>query len=178
VKSNKSLQATMAFVIALMGATVNADENGPNIVYLGVGAAKSGTSYDSNKAPISIGYLNIANPSGTVWGGDISGEGTMLDSTWGQNKAVNQATSFNFIFGKNISKTEDYRFDGSLLIGIREKTSDCPKSYLGYQCYAASTPSTSYGVNYGLVLALTYKQIMLGVLATGESTQGLLGLRF
>lgn len=155
-----------------------AQENGGNVIYLGIGAADKGNPDETDKNPYSVGYLKLSNSSDTVFGIDISGEGTKLDSTYNQNQAVKQATSFNLLFGTNLNKTENTRLDVALLAGIRGKTVDCPSSFLGYQCYADTEPDTKYGFNYGAVLTLTYKSFLLGVRATGESTQALFGLRF
>ena len=163
---------------AIAVQAAHADQNGESIAYLGVGAAKKGNATESSRSPFAIGYLKLSNTSNAIWGFDFSREGTMLDSTWSQNNAVKQASSYNLLFGTNFSKSENYRVDFALLAGAREKTSDCPSSFLGYQCYANAKPDTSYAFNYGAVISYTYKSLMLGVRATGESAQGLLGLRF
>lgn len=168
--------AVLTFATA---AVSHAQDDGQNVIYFGAGSAKNGNpTTTSNKEPMSIGYLRLSNASSTVWGIDVAGEGTMLDSTWGQNNAVKQATSFNALIGKNIGKTANSRYDAALIVGMREETSKCPRSYLGYQCYANSEPKTTYGFNYGLALTWTYNSLMLGVRATGESTQAMLGIRF
>ena len=169
---------TIIFVV--LGATsATADENGQNVIYLGSGSAKSGDpTTTSNKSPFTVGYLRLSNSTDTVIGGDISGEGTMLDSSWGQNHAVKQATSFNLLLGRNLGKTENSRFDASLILGAKEKTRSCPASYLGYQCYADAKPNTSYGFNSGVALTWTYKSALIGLRATGESTQAIIGYRF
>ena len=106
------------------------------------------------------------------------GEGTRLDSHWGTNNNVNQATSFNILLGKNLAKVEDLRFAGAAIIGLREASKDCPRSYLGYQCYADTRPETKYDLNYGILLTMLYKRLMVGIRATGESTQALIGFGF
>ena len=102
----------------------------------------------------------------------------MLDSTYRQNKAVKQGMSFNLLLGTNLAKTELSRFDVAVLLGARQKTTDCPSSYLGYQCYADAEPDMKYGFNYGAVLTWSFKSVMVGIRATGESTQALIGMRF
>ena len=54
----------------------------------------------------------------------------------------------------------------------------CPKSYLGYQCYADRDPDKEYTVNYGVMATYSYKRAVFGVRATGESVQLLIGTRF
>jgi hypothetical protein len=165
---------------AILGSTMAyADESGENVIYFGAGPAKSGNQFDnSGDNPMSLGYLRLSNASDAVWGLDFGGEGTMRDSTGNNYNKALQATSFNFLIGRNIARSESSRFDTALILGMREKTSECAKSYLGYQCYADTAPNKSYGLNYGLALTWAYKNVMLGVRATGESTQALLGLRF
>ncbi len=159
--------------------SVFAGEQAENVIYIGSGSAKSGDpTVTSNKSPFTLGYLKLSNTVNSVWGVDFSGEGTLLDSTWGQNQAVKQATSFNLLLGKNIGKTENSRFDASLILGMRHKTKSCPSSYLGFQCYADSKPDVSYGFNSGVALTWSYSSVLVGVRATGESTQLMLGYRF
>lgn len=162
----------------LCTTVVSAEEHGQNLVYLGAGSTKSDTSLKSKKTPISLGYLNISNVSNAVLGVDVSGEGTMLDSTWGKNNSVKQAISYNALIGRNIFKGEKSRVDATLLVGARETFTDCPSSYLGYQCYSDKAPKTNYKVNYGAVLTGTYNSYMLGMRVTGESAQVLIGFRF
>ncbi len=166
-------------IAATIGSTGSyAGEPGTSIIYLGGGAGDSGDYYKSSRPPVTLGILNISNQRGSVWGVDISGEGTMLNSTGGRYNAVEQGTSFNLLLGSNMSKSEDSRFDAAFLVGMRRTELSCPRSYLGYQCYADESPKSSYGFNYGALLAVTYKSLMFGVRATGESAQALLGFRF
>jgi hypothetical protein len=178
-KTSNFLKLVLVAFFCMSTTALHANENGENVVYIGSGPVKNNdTSTSSDKKPITLGYLRQSRNSDNIWGIDISAEGSMLDSTWGQTQAVKQATSFNLLIGKNFTRNENSRFDAAFLIGVREKTSECPKSYLGYQCYANSTPDTKYGFNYGLVMTWTYKSLMLGGRVTGESTQALIGLRF
>jgi len=157
----------------------NASNDNQHVIFYGSGSPESGPAAStSKKSPFTVGYLNLSNSRDAVWGFDISGEGTKLDSTWGQNNAVKQANSFNLIAGKNLGKTENSRTDLAAIVGFRHKTASCPSSYLGYQCYADTDPKTSYAFNYGMALTWSYKNLMLGVRATGESKQALIGIRF
>jgi hypothetical protein len=175
----KCTNIVLAVACLAFACQANANNDGENVIYLGSGPAKSGNpSTTTSKSPFTLGYLRLSNTRDVVWGFDISGEGTMLDSTWGQNNAVKQATSYNLLIGKNLGKTESSRFDLAFIAGIREKTSDCPSSYLGYQCYANSKPNTTNAFNYGAALTWSYKGFMLGARATGESTQAIMGVRF
>jgi hypothetical protein len=98
--------------------------------------------------------------------------------TTSNNNAVKQATSFNVLTGKNTSDSQLSRFDIAFVAGLREKSKDCPASYLGYQCYANSAPNTTREFNYGGLLSWSYQKLMVGARATGESNQLLIGIRF
>lgn len=162
-------------------------ESGKNIVYFGGGVSRKsggfdnlGASYGSfsdNNLALTFGYLRGSNKSRLVGGADISYEGTMLDGTYG-SYSTRGAFSFNGIVGVNVARTDSVRFDVAGLLGAREKTTDCPSSFLGYQCYANRPPDRNFSVNYGGLAAFSYKKLVVGARVTGASTQGLLGIRF
>jgi hypothetical protein len=179
MKTKTLIQLAVMVSMVAASSLACATDDGENIIYFGAGGSRGGHSLgNGGGTAISLGYLRVSNASNIVWGADVSGEGTMLDSTGGNTNKAKRATSFNLLAGANIGKYESNRFDAALVLGAREKTSHCPNSYLGYQCYANSDPKNSYDVNYGLVLTWAYKSVMLGVRATGESTQALFGFRF
>lgn len=177
MKSFMNKTAIYLSFAVISGASV-AQDAANTVVYFGAGPAKSASSTETGDTPYSLGFISMKDTSDTVFGLDISAEGTMLDSTWGKTNALQQGTSLNFLLGRNLVKGESGRFDASLLLGIRQESADCPSSYLGYQCYADSEPERDYGFNYGVVLSYTYKKVMLGLRLTGESTQALIGFRF
>lgn len=161
--------------------------SGQNIVYFGGGVSRKGNGFDNlgtafgnfsdNTLAFTFGYLRVLNKSRLMGGVDIAYEGTMLDGTYG-SYSTRGALSFNGILGVNVAKNDDVRFDIAGLTGAREKTTDCPASFLGYACYANRPPSRTYSVNYGGIAAVSYKKLVIGARATGASTQGLLGIRF
>lgn len=162
--------ATFLFSLLLTGMPniANANENGERVMYVGSGSATTG----SDKT-YSIGFMKISNTNERQWGADISAEGTMF-----HNGRPETANSVNLLVGSNFGKSDFGRFDGALLLGMRGKTSDCPKSYIGYRCYADGDPAVKFGLNYGVVMTWSYKSILVGIRATGESKQALLGFRF
>ena len=178
MKTNLKIQAVIALAAALLSTSTYAIEERENIFFLGTGPAEKGNSLKNSDTPYSVGYIRTTKASETVWGFDISGEGTMLDSTWGQNRALSQGTSYNFLYGRNLSKEATFRIDALILAGLREKVASCPSSYLGYQCYANTKPDTSYAGNIGAILAVSYQRITVGFRLTSESRQALVGLRF
>lgn len=181
MKAMKLIKVVFA-TVAILGATVasaaeNAAEN-KSVFYVGAGPAKSASPTVNGSTPMSIGFMTKFADSTMVWGLDLAGEGTMLDSTWGQSQLPARAMSYNLLLGNNITQNENSSFNVAVLAGMREATADCPASFLGYQCYANTTPTTNYVFNYGAVVTWSYKSLVLGVRATGASTQGLLGLSF
>ncbi|MTE00945.1 hypothetical protein GIY56_11630 [Paracoccus sp. YIM 132242] len=149
-----------------------------NTFYIGGGKARTDDAFDNDDTPFSLGFMHQLAGRKLILGGDLGQEGTMLDSTWGQDQAVEQATSYNLLAGANVVDNGRFRTDVALLLGVREDTKDCPRSYLGFQCYADSDPETDYKGNFGAVLTVSFDRLTLGVRATGESTQVLAGLRF
>lgn len=178
MKSMKLTQVALATTLTLGTTFALADENDKNLVYLGRGSAQTNDPLKSNAVPYSLGYLRLAGEGGGIIGFDLAGEGTLLDSTWGQKNSIKQSTSYNLLLGKNLTKSENVRFDAALLLGVRRYTTSCPSSYLGYQCYANSDPENKYELNYGAMISVTYKSIMFGIRATGESAQALIGIKF
>lgn len=178
MKAMKLIKVVFA-TAAILGATVAyADDANKSVIYIGAGPAKSASPTVNGSTPMSIGFMTKVADSTMVWGLDLAGEGTMLDSTWGQSQLPARAMSYNLLLGNNITQNENSSFNVAVLAGMREATADCPASFLGYQCYANTTPTTNYVFNYGAVVTWSYKSLVLGVRATGASTQGLLGLSF
>lgn len=150
-----------------------------NVIYGGAGAS-IGEAAPNNKSqtPFSIGYLRTSETRSIVWGFDAGLEGVKLDSTWQQTNAVKQGVSINVLLGAKLAGNDTVRLDVAALAGARQVTASCPRSYLGYQCYANSAPNVGYGFNYGAVAALSFRRVMVGARVTGESAQGLIGFRF
>lgn len=160
-------------------AVSNADETTSHAIYVSGGSSTNNNSDSTgNKSAFSLGYLNLSKTHDVVWGIDISGEGTKYDSTWGQNKSKQQAISYNLLIGKNIGKTENFRFDATAILGIREDSTSCPRSNLGYRCYADQAPDSSYAMNYGFALTWSSSSLLFGLRATGESSQAMIGVIF
>jgi hypothetical protein len=148
------------------------------VVYIGVGAASDNPSENGN-VPWSLGFVSVPDAGGMSWGIDIAGEGTVLDSTYGQRSALSQAFSFNGLIGGTRVTKKAIKLTGSLLIGLIEDVKSCNgDSYLGYQCYADSAPNVDYKANLGFVGMVTFKSFSVGIRITGESSQGLIGLNF
>jgi len=168
----------MACLISACGtASVYAADSSPSVMYVGAGSAKTGSATVSDATPMSIGFILDGKERDSVVGFDIAREGTLLDSTWRRTNAVSDGYSFNLLFGRNLTRTENSRIDVALLVGFRKETQSCPRSYLGYQCYADLEPDEGYAFNYGAVLAWTYRNVMVGVRGTGESKQVLIGVK-
>jgi hypothetical protein len=152
---------------------VMANNNLENVIYVGGGSAKEDGYGNTGGSPATLGYIRQSNTKDFVWGFDVSGEGPMY-----HNGTPTKSTSFNIILGQNFLKTGGGRFDAGFLIGMREKSSSCPRSYLGYSCYADTDPSVKYTGNFGGVVTWTQNRFFIGARVTGQSKQVILGLRF
>lgn len=168
-----ALAALSALVLSCGGAIA---QDGRNVIYGALGMADDDV-LENDSMPFAIGFLHQRQSSNLVFGFDIAGEGTMLDSTWG-GEELRQAVSFNLLLGGNVAQSDRFRLDAAVLVGMRETFADCPDSYLGYQCYADTAPDTEYDVNFGALVGVSFDSVMLGLRATGESTQAVVGFRF
>tara|TARA_B100000609_G_C16980136_1_gene313398 strand:- start:216 stop:659 length:444 start_codon:yes stop_codon:yes gene_type:complete len=144
---------------------------------LGVGSASGGED-ENDDTPWSIGILaDIGNDS--VIGFDIAGEGTMLDSTYGGYDDLAQGTSYNFLYGADISQSKNDKIHIGLIFGFIETEADCPDSYIGYQCYADQDPDYEHEFNGGGFLTYSLNEsINLGLRATKHSTMLTLGIKY
>lgn len=169
------IRVAVAAICLSFASLAHAQEKS-NIIYGGFGP-KSDNVLEDNFTPFVVGSLMLSDTSTMVVGFDLAGEGTVLDSTWGGNN-LDQALSVNLLIGRNIFWRSNMRIDGAVILGFRETFSDCPDSFLGYQCYAGTPPETEYDWNYGVLVTMSLEQFTIGVRVTGESTQVIAGIRF
>ena len=168
----------LAVFISFESLTAQENINKHNVFYFGIGSA-SGGSDENDDMPWSLGILHNSPTSDSVFGFDISGEGTMIDSTYGGYNDKAQGFSFNFLYGFDISENKDEKLSAGLIIGFIEEAQDCPDSYLGYQCYADQTPDAEYGFNGGGFLNYSVNESLnLGLRATSNSTQLTIGFKY
>ena len=147
-----------------------------NSFFVGVGSSSGGDD-ENDDMPWSIGVTFKPAMSKNVYGIDIAGEGTMLDSTYGGYNSLSQGTSYNFLTGQQLDNSG--KLAGGLILGFRETEADCPDSYLGYQCYADEPPDYEYAFNGGLFLFYdATEKVSVGVRWTSESSQFVLGFSF
>ncbi|MEY4976625.1 MAG: hypothetical protein RIQ97_1820 [Pseudomonadota bacterium] len=174
-----NIQRIAVSVLACASMSAMAQALPENVIYFGGGqSAETASATTSTQTPGAIGYLHLSATSDTVWGIDIGFEGTMLDSTWGQSRAINQGTSYNLVIGHNLHRSEHGRVDAMLLAGLRETTTSCPRSYIGYQCYADTKPDYEHSFNGGAMVTYSYRNLMVGLRLTSVSRQVVVGLRF
>lgn len=145
-------------------------------IYVGTGSVDSGDPNKSDHTPWSLGYF--VSGTNNFFGIDIAGEGTSLNNTSGKVNVVEQAFSMNLIAGRNLYIGNNWRAGLGVLVGFRDTGKSCPDSYLGYECYADQKPKTEHDINYGTILHLKFKQALVGIRASGESTQMILGVAF
>ena len=154
---NLHIKKYLAIFTILSGLASTASAE--SIIYFGGGSAETESSTVNGNTPMSIGYLALRD-EGAFFGFDIGAEGTVLDSTYSQNNKPSQAYSFNLILGTNISKGEKSRLDVGAIVGFREESKDCPSSYIGYACYANTSPDTEYTANLGAIITYSYNKLL------------------
>lgn len=161
--------------ISLVGS-VSAKENNNDdpfgIAYFGIGDSKEQPYNDSEKA-LALGFIWTPKDKGFVLGLDIGMEGTLY-----HNGVPEQASSYNLLLGVPINYFKSYDMNISLMAGAIEKESSCADSYLGYYCYANSSPSVDYGFNYGAVFTVSYEYLTFGLRMSQASNQIILGFNF
>lgn len=163
---------TLAFLSA---ASVNADV----IVYGGSGYSTDDVKPTSSDSSMALGFVGVdLGDSKLVLGMDFAKEGTKLDSTYGQVNSPERAVSYNLLIGSNLTTLSEISLDAALIAGFREESDSCPRSYLGYRCYADQAPDSTYVVNYGAAFFASYRSLMVGARITDASTQALVGFRF
>lgn len=155
-----------------------AQEVGRNTFYIGGGSQSESGEFANDDTPFSIGFMSQSATSQWVFGFDIAGEGTVLDSTYNQDEAPNLALSLNMLVGANIVNNANFKADAALLLGFKQATKDCPDSFLGFQCYADTAPSVEYEGNFGGVVTFSFNNFLVGARATQSSSQVLVGVRF
>ncbi len=175
----KSVSGIVAVCAALLVGPVATAQEGHRILYGGIGNASGEGPSESDATPWSIGGYTTTQRK-VILGFDFAQEGTSFDWTANRGGAVKQGHSFNFLLGYNLARNENFNFDAALLLGFKETEVTCPsgQSVLGFQCWADYDPASDYELNFGVLLTTTISRTVLGVRATGESVQGLVGWRF
>lgn len=177
------IRSFVLLILCLFSGAVSAQEapeqsptsNSAGLVLLGVGSNADDDDYSSDSTAWSLGYLAPNSGSGYRWGFDISGEGTLLDSTYNQNEAIDSGFSFNLLVGGDVASN----FSAGVLLGAIETSQDCARqSYIGFQCYADEDPESSYDFNYGVFGIYHIGGVALGARITGESQQLTIGFSF
>ncbi len=168
--------AIFAFLVASAQPAFAQDSAG-RVIYIGMGSQTDTASETADETPFSIGVYAKPGDGPFLFGLDYGREGAMLDSTYGSDE-IRMANSFNLLVGTSLMEGQHVTVDALLMVGMRESVSDCPDSYLGYQCYADTAPDTSYEANFGAVVMTSFESFAVGVRATSESTQLSVGLAF
>lgn len=175
----KSMSGIIAVCAALLTGSSATAQEGHRALYVGIGGAGGEGPSESDATPWSIGGY-ASTPNKVILGFDFAQEGTSFDWTANRGGAVKQGQSFNFLLGYNLARSENFNFDAALLVGFKETEVTCPsgQSVLGFQCWADYDPESDYELNYGVLLTTTIQRAVLGIRATGESVQGIVGWRF
>lgn len=171
---------TICLALSVWGGQAFAQAAGAGLTtfYVGGGQAITDEPLKNDNMPFSFGVMHQNFASKFIFGLDMGFEGTMIDSTYYKNEALSQGTSLNVLVGANLVDSGGFKTDAALLLGMRQSVVDCPDSFLGYACYADFDPNFQYEANFGAVITVSMNKTVVGLRATGESTQLLLGLRF
>ena len=178
----KALALALGLLAFSVSAVAQQSYSSPtqNIFYVGAGSSTGDAANNENdETAWSLGWIYKTN--GFSFGVDIAGEGTSYDSTTGYYNDPRQGVSFNLIALTPIMRGQRWTFDGGVLLGAVQSGRSCKstgQSYLGYECYADQDPDTEYDFNYGAVGLWTSGSISVGLRATKESTQAILGMQF
>ena len=168
------------FIISSASAAASsasaADQN--TIIYVGSGSQINDSKNLNKGTPDSIGFMHQLENSEVILGLDFADEGTRLVSnTWVYNPEA-MGFSLNVLIGSNLYDNSEWKIDGAVLVGFREISDTCPRSYIGFRCYANRPASSKHETNYGGVVMLSYNRFSFGVRMTEVSQQALLGFRF
>jgi hypothetical protein len=172
----KNLLIAVISIFIISSASAAADQN--TIIYVGSGSQINDSKNLNKGTPGSIGFMHQLENSEVILGLDTAGEGTMLVSnTWVYNPEA-MGLSFNGLIGSNLYDNSEWKIDGAVLVGFRELSDSCPRSFIGFRCYANRPALIKYETNYGGVVMLSYNSFSFGVRMTEVSQQALLGFRF
>ena len=144
------------------------------IFYGGVGKSLEDSRSSSDATPWTIGFLAKASQFSGGIGIDISKEGTLLDSRGYRDQEITQALSLNLVVTSKILTN----IDTGVLFGIRNKTAECPPSYLGFECYADRPATGDKTFNFGVISAFSLDRLILGFRITTVSQQLIFGVGF
>jgi len=176
MKTSKLILLTLIFQFFI--STVAANDYLNTIIYMGSGSQINDYKNLNKGTTDSFGFMHQLENSEFILGLDFADEGTKKVSTTGVYNPEAMGFSFNALIGSNLYDNPKWKIDGTVLIGYREVSESCPRSYLGYRCWANRRPSYEYETNYGGVVMLSYKRLSFGVRMTEVSQQALLGFRF
>jgi len=158
--------------------TVSANDDLNTIIYVGSGSQINDSKNLNKGTTDSFGFMHQLENSEVILGLDFADEGTKKVSTTGVYNPEAMGFSFNALIGSNLYDNYEWKIDGTVLIGYREVSESCPRSYIGYRCWANRSPSYEHETNYGGVVMLSYKRLSFGIRMTEVSQQALLGFRF
>ena len=133
-----------------------------------------GSNTDNEDSAFSIGLLSKPSAEGFRIGVDLGFEGEKLEC-YGGDCYSELGLSFNGIVGYT---PKDSKWTVGVLAGFAEQISDCPRSNLGFRCWADGTPDTEYGFNYGGFLQYHFEKYGVFLRATPDSTQAGITFRF
>lgn len=179
----KDMHKTIAIILVLfLNSLVFAETNEEyrTIAYYGQGSQINDSKNPNTDTPFSIGFMTQSSlkDSNLILGIDFAEEGTKLTSVTGIYNPEDIGFSLNLLIGSNLYDKNNWKVDGTYLIGFREISETCPSSYLGFRCWANLAADAEYKINYGGVVMVSYDKFSVGTRITGVSKQVLAGYRF
>ena len=172
----KNLLIVVISIFIVNSASANDDFN--TVIYVGSGSQINDSKNLNKDTTGSIGFTHQLENSEVILGLDFAEEGTKLTSTTGVYNPEAIGFSFNALIGSNLYDNSEWKIDGMALIGYREISETCPRSYIGFRCWAGRSPSYEHEINYGGLVMLSYDRFSFGVRMTEVSQQALLGFRY
>lgn len=167
----------MKCVVILLFSVLSSNIAFANTIYIGAGAASMASTTEAGAMPFAIGYIGFSE-EGTAFGIDFAAEGTALDSTYGRSDTPVQSYSLNFVLGKALKHEASNTLAAGVLVGFRNIRQYCPRSYIGYRCYADQDPHYEYDLNLGGIITYRFNTLVIGARATQASTQLLMGVSY
>ena len=114
---------------------------------------------------------------GAFIGVDVAAEGTLIDRKGGRY-SEELGLSVNLIGGIDFVHTENVQIGVGAVLGIIQVGEECPRSYLGLECYAGRAPDREYEFNGGGIFLIRLGDGVIGLRHTGNSQMLFFGLSF
>ena len=141
-------------------------------LYIGIG---NNNETENGVGGVAFAFGATGSYNKYAFGFEVGIEGDYLDCT-GRCTGYEKSLSINLPFGYDVLERGDHRIRLMVMIGMKREAESCPRSYLGFECYADREPDIDWEFNYGGIAMYTFKKVTMGVRYTPFSQQALIGL--